>query len=95
MKVMFFIRWHATVQVKSNTEFYSSFASIYINAVISLRLAWVEWGCEKGFAWKAWLLINIAMVGVKVKVGLEKLLYKMSMTLLCHCNLELKPNNSI
>jgi len=33
-------------------------------------LAWVVWGCEKGFAWVSWLLINIA------KVVLEKLIYE-------------------
>jgi len=31
------------------------------------------WGCEKGFDCVAWLLINIARLGVKVSVGLEKL----------------------
>ena len=38
----------------------------------SLMLAWVVWGSEKGFALVVWLLINIARVGVKVRVGLEK-----------------------
>jgi len=39
-------------------------------------LAWVVWGCEKGFAWVAGLFINIARIGVKVRVGLEKIFYE-------------------
>jgi len=41
-----------------------------------LMLDWVVWDCKKGFTSVAWLLINIARVGVKVRVGLEKLFYK-------------------
>ncbi len=43
-------KWYDTLQNQSNTEIYSSFGSIYFNPVITvmwLRLAWVEWGCEK------------------------------------------------
>ncbi len=57
----------------------SSFASIYISTVsidIKLKLPWVVWGCEKGLCWVAWPLINIARIGAKVRVGLEKLFYK-------------------
>jgi hypothetical protein len=55
---------------------YSSFASIFINPVIhsyfiNAGLGNV-WGGDKGLAWLAWLLITIAGVGVKVKVGLEQ-----------------------
>jgi len=40
----YFVKWYDTFQVQSNTEVYSSFASIYIDPVIrviQLRLAWV------------------------------------------------------
>jgi len=36
-------------------------------------LAWVVWGWEKGFTWVVWLLIDIARVGLKVMVDLDKL----------------------
>ncbi len=36
-------------------------------------LSWVVLGSEIGFAWVVWLLITIARVGEKVRVGLEKL----------------------
>jgi len=42
--------------------------------------AWVVCGYEKGFACLAWPLINTGRVGVKVRVGLEKLFYKTSNT---------------
>jgi len=35
-------------------------------------LAWVVLGSESDFAWITWLLINIARVDVKVRVGLEQ-----------------------
>jgi hypothetical protein len=37
---------------------------------------WVVRGGEKGFSWIAWLLINIVRIGVKSRVGLEKLGYE-------------------
>jgi len=42
-------------------------------------LAWVVWGSENGFAWVARLLGHVARVGVKVRVCLKKLFYKMLM----------------
>jgi len=64
-----FGKWYETIQVQWNTEVYSSFASIYcisilLFTVIKLMLAWVVWGFEKGFAWVAWILIDIARIGV-------------------------------
>ncbi len=39
------------------------------------------WGNEKVFAWVVWLLFNNDRVGVKVGVGVEKLIYEvMKMT---------------
>jgi hypothetical protein len=71
------VKWYDTLQFQSsNNKVYSSFGSIYINPVIQVMLGWVVWGCEKDFTWVAWLLINIARVGVKVRVGLEILFYK-------------------
>ncbi len=52
------------------------FISIHVITVVSLRLSWVVRGCERGFAWVACLLINISWIGVKVRVGLEKIIYK-------------------
>jgi len=73
--------WHCSSSIQY-WSLNSSFACICINpviAVIQLRLAWVVWGCEiKGFPWVVWLLINTARVGVKIRVGLEKLFYKRS-----------------
>jgi hypothetical protein len=61
-----------------NAEVYSSFASVYINPVIYSRLINVGLGsvnCEI-VIYVAWLLINIARVGVKAGVDLEKLFYE-------------------
>jgi len=52
------------------------FISIQLLTVIYITLACVVWGSKKGFAWVAWLLIYIARVGVKVRVGLEKLSFE-------------------
>ncbi len=51
------------------------FISIELFAVINLMLAKV-WGSENGSAWVAPLLINAVRVGVKVRVGLVKLITK-------------------
>ncbi len=74
--VFCFVKWYDTFQVQSNTEVYSSFASIYINPVIWLMLDWVVWGSGNVFALVGWLLINIVREGVKTRVGLEKLYYE-------------------
>jgi len=70
------VKWYATVQVQLNTKVYSSFLSIDINPVIYsylISVAWLVWGCEKGFAKFAWvLLINTTRVDVKVRVCLKK-----------------------
>jgi len=46
-------------------------------------LAWVLWDSENGFAWVAWILINVACVVVKVRVGLEKLFLENGSVSLC------------
>jgi len=69
----YFVKWYDTVQVQSKTQVYSSFVSIHINPAMNsfliYMLAGIVWGSESGFAQVAWLLINIARVGVKVMVG--------------------------
>ncbi len=69
------VKWYDTVQVKLNTDVYSWFASMYSNLVITdiyLRLVWVEWSVKNSFACVVWLLINIARVVVKVRVGFKE-----------------------
>jgi len=41
-------------------------------------LAWMVWGNKSGFAWlvHVWLLINVVKLGIKFRVGSEKLFYQ-------------------
>lgn len=70
--------WHCSVYNLILKFIHHLQVFISIQLIILLMLAWVEWGCEKTFAWAAWLFINIALVGVKVRIGLEELFYATS-----------------
>ncbi len=57
-----FVKWRSHNEVQSNSEVYSSFASIYINPVVYSLLTKVAWGA---FVWVAY--INLLISGAKVK----------------------------
>jgi len=68
--ILDFVKWYDMVEVQLNAEVHSSFATIYINPVITviqIRLARVEWGSY---------LIYVAWVLQKVRVSLEKIFYE-------------------
>jgi len=70
--LLFFVKWYVW-HCPSSMEYWSLFIIckyLYQYSYREVR------GCERGFAWVAWLLINISRIGVKVRVGLEKIIYE-------------------
>jgi len=66
-----FVKWYDTVKY---LKYWCLFICEYFyqSSYLITMLAWVVLGCEKGFAGVAWLLINIARVVVKDRVGLKQ-----------------------
>ncbi len=61
---LYFVKWCSHNEIQSNSEVYSSFASIYINPVVYCLLIKVAWGAS---VWVAY--INLLISGAKVKWG--------------------------
>ncbi len=64
-----FVKWYDTIEVQSNTEVYSSFATIYINPVIKV-ISWLGWRKD---ARSRFALFNLCCHGcAQDRVGLEQ-----------------------
>ncbi len=73
-----FVKWCSHNEIQSNSEVYSSFASIYINPVVHSLLIKVAWWAS---VWVAY--INLLISGAKVKgrnyftkIGYQLIIFK-------------------